>query len=131
MRSLTKDKQQFLRFLVAGLANTAVHIVVFSLLVRFLPIALSNVLAFLTANIFSFFVASYFVFKVRTHSLRQYAHFLFVSSIGAAISYGIGTLCDHLEITSIAAPLLTAAVVAPVSYVLQRWVFWRKCPPTP
>jgi predicted membrane protein len=76
-------------------------------------------------------VASYFVFKVRTHSLRQYAHFLFVSSIGAAISYGIGTLCDHLEITSIAAPLLTAAVVAPVSYVLQRWVFWRKCPPTP
>jgi|GEM_PF-4146625 len=116
----------YVRFIAAGVANTAVHFIVFSLLIGTMSIEVANVFAFLTANLFSFFVASYFVFKVRSRSFRQYLLFLCVSSVGAAISYGIGIFCGRMQLPPLAAPLLVAVIIPPISYLLQRFVFWGK-----
>ncbi|WP_051295119.1 GtrA family protein [Maridesulfovibrio bastinii] len=118
-----REKGRFARFIVAGVVNTAVHIGIFTLLIKYLPVAYANVLGFLVANFFSFFVASYFVFKVRSRSLRQYACFLMASSLGVVISYCIGLICEQLNLTAIAAPLLTALILPFFSYLLQRFVF--------
>jgi len=120
------NKQHVVRFVIAGIMNTAVHIAVCTLLVRFISVVPANVLGFLAANIFSFFVASFFVFKVRTYFLSQYLHFLLVSCVGTAISFGVALVCAQFVMSSIIAPLLTAAIVAPISYLLQRSVFWKK-----
>lgn len=123
---LVHEKPHLIRFAFAGVLNTAVHFISFTALIIFLSIEISNVLAFLVANIFSFFVASYFVFKVKKHSLRQYIHFLSVSSLGAGISYGIGALCSNLTIPAFSAPFLVAVIIPPISYLMQRSVFWRE-----
>jgi len=116
----------YARFVAAGVSNTALHFIVFSFLNGAMSIEAANMFAFLSANLFSFFVASHFVFKVRSRSFRKYLLFLCVSSIGAAISYGRGIFCGRMQLPPLAAPLFGAVTIPPISYLLQRFVFWGK-----
>lgn len=125
--SKLRTNPQLMRFVLAGTANTFVHLIIFAALETLnTPLALANVLAFLCANIFSFFVASYFVFKVNKSNLYFYWRFLGLSIIGVVISYSISAICRSLQVNPYISVLGVVLVIPPISYALQRFAFYGR-----
>lgn len=124
---LFRAKPHLIRFICAGIANTVVHFIIFVFLEWVgISVTASNVLAFLCANIFSFFVASYFVFQVRVRSLQDYIKFFSVSLVGVLLSWQVGVLCTRWMLHPYFAVLGVVLLGPPISYVLQRLVFWGR-----
>lgn len=118
-------RSRFVRFVMAGVVNTFVHISIFTLLLYVhLSVVLANVLAFLCANIFSFFAASYFVFKVNTRIIYFYWRFLSLSIIGVFLSFAISVVCEKLQLHSYISVLGVVLIMPPVSYLLQKVAFF-------
>lgn len=118
------SSQRFVRFILAGVANTLVHVSVFVFLIYMhISVVLANVLAFICANIFSFFMSSYFVFKINTSSIYFYWRFLSVSIIGVVLSFAISVVCEKLQLHSYTSVLGVVLIMPPVSYLLQKIAF--------
>lgn len=114
---MTRFKEQpwwslFPRFALVGVANTALHWLVFALLFGFLgwDQAKANLAAFGVAVTFSFFVNARFTFN-KTASAVRYGSF--VLAMGA-LSYATGWLADMLATP----PLLTLMVFSALSLIL-------------
>ena len=119
------SRPRFVRFIMAGVVNTFVHISVFTLLIYVqLSVVLANMLAFMCANIFSFFASSYFVFKVNTSSVYFYWRFLSLSIIGVVLSFAISVVCEKLQLHSYISVLGVVLIMPPVSYLLQKVAFF-------
>jgi len=90
--------------------NTAIHFVVFMMLVRFLEEqALSNLIAFLIAVTFSFFMNAKYTFSKRPTTSR----FLKMVVIMACVSFFSGYIGDYLKLS----PILTFIGYSAISYV--------------
>lgn len=113
-----------IRFLFAGIANTLVHLGVFTVLhSKGVNIVFSNIVAFLFANFFSFFSASFWVFNTRKVSLSHYTKFLMISFVGVIISWFIGWWFETSDLNPFFSVLVVAGIIPPISYLLQKGLF--------
>ena len=108
---LRQGFNQFLRYGIVGVLNTALHAAVFfSLVAVGFTQAIGNFLAFLIAVTFSFFANARFTFAQRP----SLAKFLKMSGVMAVLSILCGIVGDELVVN----PILTFVAYCAISYVL-------------
>ena len=110
-------KKQFSLYTLIGIANTALHWLVFAALfaIEFTQ-ASANLAGFLAASLFSFIVNSKVTFKTELHLGRYIVYMLGMASI----SYGVGYLGDAL----LWHPLITLVLFSFLSLVIG--FLWSK-----
>ena len=110
-------KKQFSLYTLIGIANTALHWLVFAALFALeFTQASANLIGFLAASLFSFIVNSKVTFKTQLH-LGRYIVFMLGM---ASISYGVGYLGDAL----LWHPLITLVLFSFLSLVIG--FLWSK-----
>ena len=110
-------KKQFSLYTLIGIANTALHWLVFGALYALeFSQASANLVGFLAASLFSFIVNSKITFKTELH-LGRYVLFMLGM---ASISYGVGYLGDSFDWH----PVITLVVFSFLSLVIG--FLWSK-----
>ncbi|QLR04789.1 GtrA family protein [Providencia rettgeri] len=102
----------FLRYFSVGLVNTAIHWLIFTILVYsiFMAQATANLIAFLSAVTFSFFVNAKFTFNKKATGGRYIAFVVFMG----VLSYLTGYFSDRFNII----PTVTLILFSTISLVL-------------
>lgn len=114
---------QFLRYGLVGFANTALHGIVFALLVTGgIEQSYSNFSAFLAAVTFSFFVNAHFTFKKQP----TLSKFLKMSSMMAVLSYVGGWLGDLFELHYLVTFILWCLFSFIAGFVFSKWVVFNQ-----
>jgi GtrA-like protein. len=113
----------FLKYLIVGIFNTAIHVVVFAAMqLAGKDQALSNLVAFMVALSFSYIANARFTFRVPVSFMR---YCVFAAGMGS-LSVSLGYLADSRDW----APLFTVGLFCLVSlllgFVFARWVFTEK-----
>jgi putative flippase GtrA len=112
------------RFAVVGIANTAIDLAVFSVLLRLIDMPLlSNLVAWSIAVVFSFAANSVWSFDRDREKRVAHSFFQFVS-LGALISLGVSNLSIVLFQTAIGvwpAKLTGVAIAAALNFVAAKW----------
>jgi len=119
-------RQEFLRFIVGGLLNTAVTFALFeALLWTGVPHLIAYTVAYLTGIVFSYWLSAHFVFrKAKTWSSAAVFPMVYVAQyfIGAGLMW---LLVDHEGISPTWALIVVLAINVPLSFLLARLVFRR------
>jgi putative flippase GtrA len=114
------------RFLVVGVANTAVYYLVYRLLLLGLPYLPAHLLAYGVGIIFSFFANSLFTFRVRP----TWRRFLIFPSTTLAnfliVTLGSVLLVERGWVDERWATLLMTLAAVPVTFLLTRLVLTRR-----
>lgn len=112
------------RFAVVGLANTAVDLAVFSVMLKLVGMPLvSNLVAWSVAVVFSFAANSLWSFDRNREKPVAHSFFQFVS-LGALISLGVSNLSIALLQGAIGvwpAKLIGVAVAAVLNFAAAKW----------
>ncbi|MFJ4442235.1 GtrA family protein [Pseudomonas sp. NPDC089422] len=120
---MSRRMPAFLKYLIVGILNTTVHVVVFAaLLAAGNDQALSNLVAFVAALSFSFFANARFTFRVPV-SLMRYC--VFVAGMGS-LSASLGYIADSQGWPPPLTVGLFCLVSLPLGFVFSRWVFTEK-----
>lgn len=114
---------EFLRYGVVGIANTAVHAVVFFSLVTFFTLsqAWGNSIAFVVAITVSFFLNAHFTFRQRP----TVSKFVRMTAVMALLSYASGRVGDVLSLNPVVTFLLWCAVSYVAGFLLTRYFVFR------
>ncbi|AZO53037.1 MULTISPECIES: GtrA family protein [unclassified Mesorhizobium] len=112
------------RFALVGLANTAIDLAGFSLLLKLhVPPLAANVLSWSVAVIFSFVANGFWSFE-RNHAIRLHDAFLRFVTAGALISLGVSSLSIALfaGITGVWPAKIGGVIVAAVlNFLAAHW----------
>ncbi|MEI9430901.1 GtrA family protein [Mesorhizobium sp. Cs1299R1N3] len=115
---------KIVRFALVGLANTAIDLVGFSLLLKLhVPPLSANVVSWSIAVIFSFVANGFWSFE-RNHAIRLHDAFLRFVTAGALISLGVSSLSIALfaGITGVWPAKIGGVIVAAVlNFLAARW----------
>lgn len=115
----------FLRYAVTGGLNTAVHWMIFVLLVWLgNPQSISNLCAFLVAVTLSFFLNAQWTFKTRT-SIKGYV--VMVLTMGT-LSFVLGAVADALSLHPIVTMVGFSAVSLVIGYLIAKFIVFREVP---
>lgn len=111
-----------LRFVVVGVANTAVYYVVYRLLLLALPYLPAHLLAYAVGIVFSFFANSFFTFRVRP-TWRRFLAFPLTTLVNfVVVTVGSVLLVERGWVDERWATLLMTVVAIPVTFLLTRFV---------
>lgn len=115
--------RQFRRYFAIGLANTAIHWLVFFLLYLEFQLAQapSNLLGFCAAASFSFFANALFNFRVRPSGWR---YGLFIGLMGLTTLL-IGQMADHLSLPPLFTLVLSSAISLVAGFLYSKFVVFR------
>jgi len=120
---------QLSRFGIAGLAATAIHVIVaysFITLVRHNSV-MANGIAFMVANVFSYVFHTHWSFSAHT-SIKNLNKFIIVSFIGLMLSISIAGIVDYLHYPYQAGIALVVMLVPLSTFILHKtWTY--KSPP--
>lgn len=113
----------FIRFLISGGLNTALTFVLYILLLNLFPYKVSYSIAFVTGIAIAYFLGRYFVFDCQHNQKR----ILFFPPI-YVLQFILGLLIVHvwveyLNFDSTYASLFAVAILTPITFGLNRWVF--------
>lgn len=111
---------EFLRYGVVGIANTAVHAVVFFSLLT-LSQALGNCIAFFVAVTVSFFLNAHFTFRQRP----TLSKFVRMTAVMALLSYASRRVGDVLSLNPVVTFLIWSAVSYVAGFLLTRYFVFR------
>lgn len=111
-----------LRFLLVGVANTAVYYLLYRLLLLVLPYLPAHVLAFAGGVVFSFLANSLFTFRVRPTWRRFLAFPLTTVANFVLVTLGSVLLVEAGWSDERYATLLMTVVAVPITFVLTRRV---------
>ena len=114
-----------LRFGVTGLAITALHVGVATVLIKtVLPLpALANGLAFIVATLMSYLINSLWSFSAPLHG-KSLLRFLAVSAVGFCLAVAISGLVDWYGYHYLVGIAAVALGVPPVTFLLHNfWTF--------
>lgn len=111
-----------LRFVVVGVANTAVYYLVYRLLLLALPYLPAHLLAYAVGIVFSFFANSFFTFRVRPTWRRFLAFPLTTLFNFLVVTVGSVLLVERGWVDERWATLLMTVVAIPVTFLLTRFV---------
>ncbi|MGH8109062.1 MAG: GtrA family protein [Arenimonas sp.] len=108
------------RFLVAGLATTAISYALYLVLLFVLPYLPAYMISYVAGIVFSYFINTYFVFSQR-FSLQSFLKFPLVYIAQFAINVAVVWLAvDKFEMRKELAPLIAIVLSIPVTYLLSR-----------
>ena len=135
-RSLATVRQRLAslaRFSFVGLLATTIYLIVANTIMvsGVMPPAWASLTAYLSGMVFSFLGQSQFTFRRGRATFAQAARFAVLSVCGIATSFGcVYVLSNFANIDGLPATLITAAIIALLSFVMMNiWVF-RPAPPT-
>lgn len=113
---------QLARFVLVGGINTAVHYVLYLLLVPHVPYTAAFVMAFALATFGSFFLNAAFTYRTSV-TWRKFLRFPLSALVNLIVStLALGVLVEQAHVDSRVAPLLAAAVAVPVTFAVARRV---------
>lgn len=116
----------FLRFLVAGAANTLVTYAAYLLLLLVLPYVWAYSIAFAAGIVIAYLAQTRYVFGVST-SWRTFFRFPLVYFVQYAVgALGIRWLVESGLLSKEFALLATLCVTVPLGFVLSRWLLGRR-----
>ncbi|MEE1886963.1 GtrA family protein [Pseudomonas carassii] len=114
----------FFRYVVVGLFNTTLHIVVFTAMRVFAGAdqATSNLIAFFAALSFSFVANAWFTFQAPI-SLIRYLTFVIVMG---SLSFTVGCAADLLGWPSIVTVLVFSLISLLLGFLFSKWLFTQR-----
>jgi len=116
-------KKQFSLYTLIGIANTAVHWLIFALLYSMeFTQATSNLVGFLAASLFSFIVNSKITFEAKLH-FGRYLAFMFGM---ASISLAVGYMGDSLTLHPIITLVLFSFISLVIGFLWSKFIVFRK-----
>lgn len=132
------------RYLVVGLANTALDLVLFTVLAvaAGVPPVLANVVSTVVVMTISFFLNRSWVFRAESAGLRAYAGFVGVTLFSGLVLQSL-VILGVIQLADAVAPDLAEEVVKPAAKVVAmgvgmvsnflgyRWVFSGRPAPVP
>lgn len=116
---------QFLRYILIGVFNTAIHGAVMAVLVKRVAIrlALANATAFFCAVTFSFFANAYWTFTVAV-SMQRYLTFVIFMG---CLAYVIGFVGDRLKASGVVVFFIFVALSMTIGFAFSRhFVFFGR-----
>ena len=120
------DIKRWSRFLVSGAINTSVTYFLYLLLNFFLEYQLAYFLSYFSGVIFSYWLSSVIVFKVSL-SWMKFFSFPLVYVVQYLIAASVlRYFVVNLNISEVAAPLITIIVTLPITYVVSRVILANK-----
>ncbi|ESY72406.1 GtrA family protein [Mesorhizobium sp. M1050] len=115
---------KIVRFAIVGLANTAIDLASFSLLLKLqMPPLPANIGAWFVAVIFSFAANGFWSFE-RNRAIRLHDAFLRFASLGGLISLGVSSLSIALFATTVGvwpAKISGVVIAAVLNFLAARW----------
>ena len=126
--------EQFIKFGLVGVSNTAISYGAYTLLTYFgVPYVLSNIVAFVVSVLNSFFWNNRYVFKKNENEARNtwfvlFKTFLAYGSTGLVLSNVLLVLLvEKVHMNKYIAPLLILVITIPLNFVLNKcWAFKSK-----
>lgn len=123
--------QQFLKFGIVGLSNTAISLGVYYVLVYVdVHPVVANAAGFVASVINSYYWNSKYVFKEKTETSSTRAFTKVVASYGVSFMVSTGLIelfVDILYVSKYIAPLLRLLVTVPLNFILnKKWAFKEK-----
>ncbi|GAA1346548.1 GtrA family protein [Falsarthrobacter nasiphocae] len=113
-------QNQFIRFAMTGVANTAIYYVLYLLLLLVAPYLVAHVVAWVSGMVFSFFANCVFTFKVRP-TWGRFLAFLGAPLMTLALSSVLSWLfVDVWGVSDVVGPLLASLVSMPVSFLATK-----------
>lgn len=121
------EAARVLRFLVVGLANTAIYTVIYLLLVAIgTPYLAASVVAFAIAIAIAYFLNHRFTFRAGEHSARLVTQFFLVQGLGALVNLtALAAAVEWLGWTPVGAQLVIIPPVVATTFVVNRLVVFR------
>lgn len=120
--------RQFLKFVLIGLANTAVTYLIYRGLLLFLSYYVAYSISYALGIAFSYFCNAIVVFQ-RAPSWRSFLSYPLVYLFQYVLSLtGTVLLVEVGHVPARFAPLFIIAVSVPVTFVLSRFIFSRRNP---
>lgn len=120
-----------LRFVVVGVANTAVYYLFYRLLLLGMPYVPAHLLAWSGAVVFSFFANSLFTFGVRPTWRRFLAYPLTTLVNLTFTTIGSVLLVEWAGVDERCATLIMGIAAVPVTFLLTRYVLTAGREPAP
>lgn len=126
MLTLISCDKRWVKFLLGGLVNTGFSYTVYLLLKVVLTYQVAYLLSYVSGVVFSYLVNSLVVFRV-TLSWRRFLSFPLVY-VGQYLAGALllSLLVEILGISKVWAPLLVAAALLPLTYLLSKLLLLRK-----
>ncbi|MFF2022072.1 glycosyltransferase [Streptomyces sp. NPDC058171] len=120
--------RQFLLFVAIGFVNTAVYLVVYMSLNRWLPYLAAHVLGYAVSVVGSFLLNSYITCRTKPtwHAFVRYP----LSSVAGLLAAGglLYLAVGHLGMDENIAALAAGVLVTPLSFLLARWAITSGAP---
>ncbi|MGO3910058.1 GtrA family protein [Huaxiibacter chinensis] len=112
----------FIRFIFVGVANTAIHALIFLLfyILFSFPQSMANVIAFIVAATFSFVVNATWTFRKRKSALKYLSFISFM----ACLAWGTGRTADLVGLPAIFTLLIFSAISMVVGFLLSRYIIF-------
>lgn len=129
MKRLIFQNRQFLLYCVIGLSGTALHTIIYSLLLkaRLLDYQGANIVGYASGTMLSFILNARFNFRVNDRIAQRLVCFFGVALVGLTISAGLlHLLVDTFGLNRYLAIFPTLVVIMLVQYNLNRWFSFRK-----
>lgn len=113
----------FTRYLSIGVLNTALHWVVFAILVGWLGFsqAIANFLAFCVAATFSFFANSKWTFN-STATMTRYISFMLFMGL---LALGTGALADYLKLPALITLISFSCISLVCGFIYSNFIVFR------
>lgn len=124
---MTKSsKSEWLRFVIAGGANTAATYVLYLGLLEVVDYRVAFTTSFIVGIVLAYSLNAWFVFRTRWSLLT-----LFGYPVVYLVQYGLGLLLLTVEVDSLGvdrrfAPFINVVILLPVTFLLNRWFLTRK-----
>jgi len=116
---------EFSRFVIVGIAATAIHYGLYYLLQKFINVNVAYTTGYIVSFLFNFYLTSYFTFKVSPSFGKLFgmggAHL-----INYLLHMTLLNLFLYVGIRKTLAPIPVFAIAIPVNFLLVRFVFKSK-----
>lgn len=120
---MSREPAAFLKFIASGAFNTAFTYIVYLVLLEWLPYRWSYSLSYATGILLAYLLFRYFVFG---NSAGRYGPLWVALIYLGQYLLGLGLVSLWVETFKAPqawAPAFSIAILVPLSYVLNRWVF--------
>ena len=132
IKELIKKYEEIIKYLIIGVATTALNYIVFALLINIANIEMhtSNIIAWFVSVIFAYFTNKLFVFESKSFKLNVLGKEIL--SFGTARIFSLGleeiilyVFVNLLNMNQLIIKLIANVIVVIVNYVLSKFIIFK------